>query len=146
MKEYGRLYGIDPVLLYAISRVESNHNPKAVNHDDGNSHDKRHGVVKKSYGLFQIQVDTAKQYGFSSYHKLLLDPKVNTLFACLHLNHLYKRYRNTEKVLSAYNAGHYTSKNKSYVDKVTKYYILYKIDGRYSEWSWKTILYTKTSY
>ncbi len=131
IKVYAGIYALDPVLLYAIARVESNHKATAMNRNDGNERDKRHGIIKKSYGLFQIQLSTARQYGFSADPKLLLNPQVNSLFAARHLNRLYKRYRDTAQVLSAYNAGHFTHKNKSYVDKVIKYYILYKIDGRY---------------
>jgi len=131
IRQYARMYGIDPVLMYAIAKVESNHNPKALNRNDGNSRDKQNGIVKRSYGLFQLQLTTIKEYGFTGNPKLLLNPQVNALFAARHLNKLYKHHQDTVKVLSAYNAGHVSTKNKSYVDKVVKYYVQYKIDGRF---------------
>lgn len=146
-------FDLDIALMYAICHVESNCKPKAMNHDDGTQAQKDAGIRDKSYGLFQIKASTAKGLGFvvsetvtvekmrkgkivktkkTIYHtEDLLKPEINAWYAAKLLRHLYDRYGDTVKVVSAYNAGHYTTGNKEYVNKVLKQYARYKIDKRY---------------
>ena len=145
-------FNIDADLMYALCRVESNCNPKAVNHSDGTPAQKAAGMIVKSYGLFQIQLSTAEDLGFISketleidrirHHKIikvkktidhtkeLLNPATNSYYAAMLLAHLYHRYGDTERVISAYNAGRYIKSNKDYVYKVLLNYTRNKIDRR----------------
>lgn len=146
-------HGIDAVLMYAICLTESRCKARAVNKNDGTKSDKEAGIVKKSYGLFQIQVDTAKSVGFEDKEEItitkkrgkkvvtitkfvdktwdLLKPQVNSDIAGKLLKRLYSKYKNTNQVISAYNAGHYTKCNKDYVLKVLENYAHLKIDNRF---------------
>jgi len=146
-------FKIDVALLYAFCRVESNCRAKAINHDDGTPAQKALGIIDKSYGLFQIKASTAQGLGFEVIEKVkvttlrhgksrtivktinhtkdLLKPEVNAWYAAKLLRHLYDRYGDTVKVISAYNAGHPTKANDEYVSKVLKQYARYKIDHRF---------------
>lgn len=146
-------FDLDIALMYAICQVESNCKASAINHDDATPNRKAKGIKERSMGLFQIKPNTAKGLGFvisetitinkvrngrlirvkkQVFHtKDLLSPEINTWYAAKLLRHLYDRYHNTVKVISAYNAGRYTTANKEYVDKVLRRYARYKIDKRY---------------
>lgn len=146
-------FNLDVALLYAICRVESNCKSKAMNHDDGTKHEKSRGIVRKSYGLFQLQLLTAKSVGFKTKKVVevsvkrkgkisivkktidnredLLRPETNTWYAAKLIRALYDKYKDTPKVLSAYNAGKPVSYNKEYVNKVLRQYARYKIDKKY---------------
>lgn len=146
-------FDLDVALLFSVCKIESNCRTKAINHNDGTKADKKAGVVKKSYGLFQIQVPTARALGFVDkelvttkflkkgkvitrkkivYHTDdLLKPEVNAWYAAKLLRHLYDKYDDTLKVLSAYNAGRPTKHNKEYVNKILRQYAKYKIDKKY---------------
>lgn len=145
-------YNIDADLMYAICKVESKCHTLAVNRDDGTPEEKAAGIKIKSYGLFQIKVSTAESVGFVSQtivttktfkrkreittikvvdnSRDLFNPVTNSVFAAKLLEKLYKKYHNTEKVISAYNAGHAIHGNKEYVYKVLKSYAELKIDRR----------------
>lgn len=123
-------FGIDPALMYAICQVESQCKPSAINHNDGTKKQKEQGIVSKSHGMFQLKLSTAKGLGFKGTAKQLQIPATNIWYAAKYLNHLYRRYNNTLHVISAYNAGSYTTKNKTYVNKVLEKYIQRNIDGR----------------
>lgn len=146
-------FKIDVALLYAFCRVESNCRAKAINHDDGTAAQKAAGIVDKSYGLFQLKLSTVKGLGFQQiehikivkktknktvtirkavdHTKDLLNPEVSTWYAAKLISQLYKRYGDTPKVISAYNAGRYTTANEEYVMRVLKAYTRYKIDKRF---------------
>jgi soluble lytic murein transglycosylase-like protein len=145
-------FNIDIALMYSICMVESNCRARAVNHNDGTPAQKAAGIVDKSYGLFQIKTATAKNLGFIikedvtvekfrrgkvvktkktiDHTKDLLKPEINAWYAAKLLSHLYERYHDTPKVISAYNAGHYIKSNKDYVRKVLVQFVRYKIDRK----------------
>lgn len=84
----------DPKLIKAIKKIESNHNSKAIG--DGNL----------SYGLMQIQYNTAKDVGFKGKLNDLLDPQINMKYGCLYLSKMYKQTNgNLYQTLDAYNRG-----------------------------------------
>lgn len=128
IQEAAKEFDIDVALLYAICSVESKCRSTAVNHDDGTKSQKTQGVVSKSFGMFQIKVSTAKGLGFKSNHRDLMRPDINTWYAAKLLRHLYDRYGETPKVISAYNAGRYITSNKAYVNEVLTNYAKFKID------------------
>ena len=124
-------FKVDVALLYALCKVESNCKTAAINHDDGTTVQKSLNIKSKSFGLFQIKLATARSLGLKGSGKDLLKPEVNTYYAAKLLRHLYNRYGDTYKVISAYNAGKYTKSNISYIHKVMKNYVRFKIDQRF---------------
>lgn len=145
-------FGLDAKLVYSICLVESNCNTKAINKNDGNAEEKAKGKKIKSYGLFQIRRDTAESLGFVSVEtitiikkrgkhimkthktinhlKELLNPETNTYYACKLLKILYKKFHSSDKVISAYNAGHPISGNSEYVFRVMRNYLKLSIDKK----------------
>ena len=103
-------------LLSAICYVESRHNAKAVNPDDGH---------QDSIGLCQLHMDTARFMGYKGDEKGLLNPKTNAYYAGKYLRYQIRRYENDpRKAVAAYNLGHHKLNkkgvivNKAYVEKV----------------------------
>lgn len=87
-----RDHDIDPLLLHAIARVESRHQPGAVSHAG-------------AHGLMQVIVPTARRFGVDE-AKALHDPDTNLQVSALYLKTLQRRFGNDLKlVLAAYNAG-----------------------------------------
>lgn len=112
------IHGLDPKLMYAICKVESNCNQFAVNHSDGNKSQKARGITSKSYGMFQIKLSTAKSLGFTGTVEELMRPEVNAFYASRLLTNLLVKHKTLPKALSAYNAGKPSKHNKNYVNKV----------------------------
>jgi soluble lytic murein transglycosylase-like protein len=146
-------FKIDIALLYAICKVESNCRSGAINNSDSNAAQRSAGIIDKSYGLFQIKLSTAKSLGFKTVetvkvsikkkHKTLtvyakvskakdlLRPDINAWYAAKLLRHLFNKYHDTSKVISAYNAGRPISTNTAYVNKVLNNYANYKLNKRF---------------
>lgn len=109
-------YQLPSGLLASLCYVESRHNPKAINPDDGKS---------SSLGVCQIKLETAKLMGFKGSVKELMDPKVNIKYAAKYLKKQIDRYDgDIPKAVAAYNAGSYRENkkkvaiNSAYVKKV----------------------------
>jgi len=80
---------VDPDLVRAIVKVESDYDPKAVSR-------------KGAMGLMQLVPDTARRLGVSN----PFDPQQNLEGGVAHLRYLLDRYRgNVGLSLAAYNAG-----------------------------------------
>lgn len=95
-------------LFHALILVESNYNPNAINTT----------APVKSYGLTQLTVATAK-HRCRLKKKDIMDPKKNLFCGAKVLAYQLKRYQgDTDKALSAYNAGTYTRNNFEYVMRV----------------------------
>ncbi len=127
------LFRVDPALMYAICKVESQCRSTAKNHDDGTKEQKALGLRIPSHGLFQIKLGTARGLEFKGTPAQLRQPGVNSYYAAKLLRNLYDRRdckNDTLRVLSAYNAGSYTKNNNSYVVKVLKEYAHIRIDKR----------------
>ena len=91
-------YGMEPAMIYAIIRTESNFRPSVVS-DAG------------AVGLMQVMPDTFEWLQKRSGREELLDkssltdPQVNIQYGVYLLSVLVKEYTNEKTALSAYNAG-----------------------------------------
>lgn len=94
MRAVGDMYGLDPDLLMAIAKVESNRSARAVS-------------SKGAQGLMQLMPDTAARFDVSD----PFDPVDNLLGAARFLNYLRQwqqadpDLRHLPELLAAYNAG-----------------------------------------
>jgi hypothetical protein len=96
----GARYGVDPHLLAAIAKVESNFNPDAVNA----SHERRTGSV--DLGLMQINsswLPTLARHGVT--RDRLFDACTSIHVAAWILADLFARYGVTWEAVGAYNAA-----------------------------------------
>lgn len=83
---------IDPLLLHAIARVESQHNPAAVSHAGAR-------------GLMQVMPATGARFGANSAAELHIVP-INLEVSARYLKVLKRRFPgDLQLVLAAYNAG-----------------------------------------
>lgn len=83
---------IDPLLLHAIARIESHHNPAAVSHAGAR-------------GLMQVMPATGKRFGVDDPNSLHSVP-VNLQASARYLRFLKQRFPgDLQLVLAAYNAG-----------------------------------------
>ena len=96
--EYSQKYNINPCLVAAVIKTESNFNANAVSN-------------KGAYGLMQIMPDTAmwiaenmelKDFNMGN----LEDTKINISMGCWYINNLSSEFNgNIDLVLAAYNGG-----------------------------------------
>jgi len=116
-------YGVDPNLIWAVMKVESNFNPEAVS-------------KKGARGLMQLMPATARQHRVDNIH----DPIQNIQGGVRHLRLLLDRFQGNLKLgLAAYNAGSRAveryrnippySETRKYVRRVLKYYKFYRTRG-----------------
>jgi soluble lytic murein transglycosylase-like protein len=90
-------YGVNPYLLYAIARTESNLNPQAINRNKNGSYD---------IGLMQINsrwLPTLRQYGIDE--QQLLEPCVSIQVGAWILAGNIRRLGNSWDAVGAYNSG-----------------------------------------
>jgi soluble lytic murein transglycosylase len=138
--EYSEKYGLDPVLVSAVIKTESNFEADAVS-------------SKNAYGLMQITEETAHwaagKMGLEDFSTdMLTDPETNIMIGCWYMKNLDEEFGSTELMLAAYNAGRgnvrewlddpqHSSDGKtltdipfpeteSYIKKVDLYYKIYK--------------------
>ena len=86
--EIARTYNLDPKLLHAIAKVESNYNPRAVS-------------PKGALGVMQLIPSTARLVGVSD----PFDPRENIHGGARYLRYLLDRFGDLTLALAAYNAG-----------------------------------------
>lgn len=97
VQQYSIKYDIDPYLVLAIIKVESNFKPEAVS-------------PKNARGLMQISEKTgnwgAEKLQLMDYtNEGLFDPETNISIGCWYLSVLYGEFGDTDLVLAAYNGG-----------------------------------------
>lgn len=93
-EDAGKTYGINPVLLKSIARIESNLNPKAMNKNQNGSID---------IGLMQINSFWIKTLGLDS-GRLISEPCYNTMIGAKVLKQCIDRYGYTWEAVGCYNA------------------------------------------
>lgn len=89
-------YELDPLLLYAIIKAESNFDSDAVSRSN-------------AVGLMQLMDSTAEEtagkLGIKYEKEMLKDPEMNIKLGSSYFNSLYDKYENIALALTAYNAG-----------------------------------------
>lgn len=109
-------FSLPPGLLSATCWVESKHNVRAINANDGGS---------ASHGACQIKLATARMLGYTGTAQELYKPYTNIYWAGKLLRHQLNRYDGDHRrAVAAYNSGSvkYNYKgqlvNRYYVNKV----------------------------
>jgi hypothetical protein len=89
IQQYSTEHGVDPELVKAVAKVESNFNPYAISY-------------KGAQGIMQLIPQTARRFGV----KNVYDPKQNIEGGVKYLKFLSRMFPdNLPHVLAAYNAG-----------------------------------------
>ncbi len=110
-EEAGRYYGVSPRLLWAIAKVESNFNPRAINRNKNGTYD---------IGLMQINsrwLPVLKRHGLYD-ERLIWHPCYNTFVGAWVLRQCINRYGNSWKAVDCYNKGSKAKETSQYVWKV----------------------------
>ena len=142
VEKYAKEEQIDPLLIYAIIKQESNFNPKAVSNAG-------------AMGLMQLMQETANEVAENEViefkqEETLFNPEKNIQLGVKYFAGLKRQFQNDEIALVAYNGGsgntqkwlsdgtikveegHINiddipySETKNYVKKILKYYQMYK--------------------
>ena len=96
--KYSQTYALDPYLVSAVIKTESNFKEEARSH-------------KNAYGLMQITADTAEwaaeKMNIKDFNvSMLNDPELNIKMGCWYLNNLREEFDgNIDVALAAYNGG-----------------------------------------
>lgn len=124
IKKIGHKYGVDPLLIKAVIKAESNFDPKAVS-------------PKNAQGMMQLIPATAKDYGVADPFNAIQNIQGGVKF----LRDLIEFFKgDVDLVLAAYNAGPGTvmkykykvppyPETRKYVQRVKKYYTIYRNRG-----------------
>lgn len=96
-KQYGEAFGVDPYLIEAIVKVESNFRATAKS---------KSGAI----GLMQVMPETGKWAAGvlntgNYYDNMLLDPDFNIMIGSWYISYLLKQYEESTPAIAAYNAG-----------------------------------------
>lgn len=139
--------GINPFLIYAIVRAESNWNPWATRYEPLSSYKVGNPKIalqlgisqiteqisqKISFGLGQIMGSTSRSLGYKDHLTKLCDPKTNIFWMCELIEKISEKYSKIEDKIAAYNAGSVRHNadgfysNQIYVDKILTYLEEYK--------------------
>lgn len=129
INKYSEMYGLDPCLVAALIKTESNFNQRAKS-------------SKNAYGLMQITSTTsewaAKQMGITNFNvDMLFEPKFNISMGCWYLNNLNKEFNgNMALVIAAYNGGSgnvkkWLNDEKHSKDGISLHYIPFKETDMY---------------
>jgi len=97
VEKFAMQYGVDPYLVIAVIRAESNFMPQSESH-------------KGALGLMQLMPNTAEGIAQSIGDKSftqedLKDPEKNIQYGTWYLANLQKEFKNTTLTIAAYNGG-----------------------------------------
>lgn len=97
VEKYAKEYNIDPLLIYAIIKAESNFDDEAVS-------------GRGATGLMQLMDNTAKEVATNEAveyvsNESLFDPEVNIKLGVKYFANLIEVFNNNAVALAAYNAG-----------------------------------------
>ena len=119
IKRASKRFSVDPALVKAIIKAESNFDEKAISCDGAR-------------GLMQLMPDTAKDIGVSD----PMDPEENIMGGVKYLSRLLREFRDLHLAIVAYNAGpaavkYYKgippfSETRRFLKMVLRYYRKYK--------------------
>ena len=124
IRQAARRFQVDPLLIKAVIKAESDFDRKAVSH-------------KGARGLMQLMPDTADAMKVRD----PFDPEENIFGGTRYLSHLLERFKNNKKLaLAAYNAGPEKVENykgippyaetRTYVKRVLAHYEKLKTGGK----------------
>lgn len=88
--------GLPQGLLSSVCWVESNHNVRAIHHNDGQG---------TSLGICQIKRSTAAFLAYRGTESGLREPETNIWYSGLYLAKQHRRYGSWTKAICAYNRG-----------------------------------------
>lgn len=100
--EAGTQYGINPLILRAIAKVESNYNPRAVNRNTNGSYD---------FGVMQINSSWGPVLGRERWNTLG-DPCSNIKTGAMILSSCIRKYGYTWEAIGCYNSQTPDKRNK----------------------------------
>lgn len=120
IREAARFFNLDPLLIKAVIKKESDFNPYAVS-------------AKGAVGLMQLMPETARDMNVHDRY----DPRENIFGGCRYLKKLSRLFNgNLDLILASYNAGldrvlstrtiPDISETKRYVRMVRHYYLIYQ--------------------
>ncbi len=115
-------YHLDPLLITAIIKTESDFNPLAQRYEAaypylysvrelaeivGCSKDTMTAAQKTSYGLMQLMGALCyEKFGFRNWPSRLFDVKINLSFGCRYVRSIIDRgYEKPDEIYACYNAG-----------------------------------------
>ena len=140
---YANEYTLSPKIIASVINVESGFDKNAKSNKD-------------AIGLMQIKLNTANylnQINNEEFitEKDLFTPTINIKYGCMYLQYLFNKFKDTNTVFAAYNAGETRVKtwlnNKDYSsDKITLNYIPYKETRNYVKKVNNNIKYYKKIY
>ncbi len=110
----GKRYGMDPLLLISIAKVESNFNPRAVNVNKNGT---------KDYGIMQINSFWLEKYKIPK--EWIFEPCYNIHFGAMVLKRCMDQYKNISLAVDCYNKGSKTKGYGAYLEGVFKNYKRY---------------------
>lgn len=142
IKQFAINYGIDPKLLYAFCKIESNLNHMAIRYepqwqyvtsaslysrDSKYSYDTERILQSCSIGIAQVMGTVARELGLNGNLLQLIDLDCGLKYGCLKITQLKGKYKNLDDVIASYNAGSPIKTNgryynQDYVKKVRNVY------------------------
>ncbi len=140
VEKYAEKYSLEPELVYAIIKVESNYDKNAIS-------------SAGAMGLMQIIPKTgawiAGELNENFSKEELINEETNIKYGCFYLNYLFSKFNSLDAVICAYNAGETVvrgwlnetgevdenkityAETKNYYKKVLEYYNTYKNSENY---------------
>lgn len=120
----GERYGVSPLLLWSIAKVESGFNHKAINRNADGSYD---------FGLMQINSSWAATLGKATWNSLS-DPCMNVMVGAWVLANCMQKYGNTWEAVGCYNAKS-KDKRAKYANKVYQVIQQYTTSKQYAAYT-----------